>query len=138
LFENLIRNNHLTHFHAQIMLILQAQLKTHPMNYDQPGELLGEISENKALLLYFYSDRCAPCISLRPKVEQLVHESFPEMKLIFVDSEKFQETTAHFQVFANPALLIFFEGKEYYRLSKYVSTSQLEEIISRPYEMAFD
>lgn len=101
-------------------------------------ELQEEIVQAAALLVYFYSDRCAPCISLRPKVEKLLQESFPEMKLIFIDSEKQPEIAAHHGVFANPTLLLFFDGHEHQRLSKYVSISQLSEVIERPYHLLID
>ena len=35
------------------------------------------IENEQALLLYFYNDDCAPCLSLRPKVLELVKKSFP-------------------------------------------------------------
>jgi thioredoxin-like negative regulator of GroEL len=97
----------------------------------------GFIKKEIASLLYFYSDSCAPCVSLRPKVIELLENSFPKMKLAFVNSAIYPLVAANFNVFSNPALLIFFEGKEYNRLSKYVSISQLEEIIDRPYQMVF-
>ncbi|MCK9451880.1 MAG: thioredoxin family protein [Bacteroidales bacterium] len=97
-----------------------------------------EIAQSAAILVYFYSDRCAPCVSLRPKVEKLLLESFPEMKLILIDSEKQPEIAAHHSVFANPTLLLFFDGHEHHRLSKYVSISQLSEVIDRPYHLLLD
>lgn len=97
-----------------------------------------EITQSAALLVYFFSDRCAPCVSLRPKVEKLLQESFPEMKLILIDSEKQPEIAADHSVFANPTLLLFFDGREHHRLSKYVSISQLSEVIGRPYHLLLD
>lgn len=97
-----------------------------------------EIDSNKALLLYYYSDRCAPCISLRPKVQELISEDFKEIKTLFIDSDKFPEITAHFGIFSNPTILLFFEGKEFKRWSKYVSIAQISEAIERPYSMLFE
>jgi len=102
-----------------------------------PEHLLQETKQNKALLLYFFNNNCAPCLSLRPKVEQLIGEEFPLMKLIMVDSAVSPDANAHFGVFANPTLLVFFEGNEFYRLSKYMSVQQIEENISRPYQLLF-
>ncbi|HEY9116013.1 MAG TPA: thioredoxin family protein [Bacteroidales bacterium] len=110
--------------------MLQTELKA----TEQAKELL---KEETAALIYFYSDSCAPCVSLRPKVIELLEKSFPKMKLVFVNSATHPLVAAHFNVFSNPTLLIFFEGKEYKRLSKYVSISQLEETIGRPYKMVF-
>ena len=101
---------------------------------EQAEELL---KNETAALIYFYSDACAPCVSLRPKVIELLKGSFPKMKLAFVNSVDVPMLAAHFNVFSNPTLLIFFEGKEYNRLSKYVSISQLEDTIGRPYNMVF-
>lgn len=100
--------------------------------------LQSNIAQSAAILVYFYSDRCAPCISLRPKVEVLLKEEFPEMKLIFIDSEKQPEIAAFYSIFANPTLLLFFDGHEHQRLSKYVSISQLSEVIDRPYHLLMD
>jgi thioredoxin-like negative regulator of GroEL len=96
------------------------------------------IKDAKALLVYFYSDQCAPCISLRPKVEQLLKEDYPEMKLQLINSQSYPEITASFSVFAFTTLILFFEGREQQRFSKYVSIQQLHETIGRPYSLIFD
>jgi thioredoxin-like negative regulator of GroEL len=101
-------------------------------------ELDDAVKENFSTLIYFFSDNCAPCISLRPKVQDLVHNDYPKMSLFFVNSEKFPTLPAQFGVFANPTLVVFFEGKEYKRVSKYISIPQLSELIARPYNMIFD
>ncbi len=101
-------------------------------------EVLKILKTEVAALVYFYNNNCAPCISLRPKVEELINESFPKMKLVFVNSEKHIDITASYNVFSNPTLIIFFEGREYRRESKYISISQLSESIERPYNMIFE
>jgi thioredoxin 1 len=100
--------------------------------------VIESIKDSQALLIYFYSDQCAPCISLRPKVEQLLKEDYPEMKLQLINSQHFPEITASFSVFAFPSLILFFEGREQQRFSKYVSIQQLHETIGRPYSLIFD
>jgi len=96
------------------------------------------ISSEAAAIIYFYSDNCAPCISLRPKVQQLVDDNYPEIKLAFVNSEKYPLLPAEYSIFANPTLLLFFDGREYRRESKYISIPQLSEAIERPYSMIFE
>ena len=95
------------------------------------------ISQEAAVLVYFKNDMCAPCMALRPKVEELISSKFPEMKFIVVDSVENPELNGEFQVFANPTLLVFFDGKEYIRKSKYVSIPELEAEIGRLYGMMF-
>lgn len=96
------------------------------------------LNEKAAVLLYFYSDNCAPCLSLRPKVVELVCNRFPELKLVFVNSAEHPEIPAKYGAFSMPTLILFFEGKEYNRKSKYMAIPQLAETISRPYKMLFE
>ena len=95
------------------------------------------IEQEAAVLVYFKNDSCAPCLALRPKVEELLHEQFPEVKFIVVDSVQNPHLNGEFQVFANPTLLVFFDGKEYIRKSKYVSIPELKAEIGRLYGMMF-
>ncbi len=101
-------------------------------------ELEEIIKGEDALIIYFYNDNCPPCISLRPKVKEMVKESFPKMKIFFINSEKHPEMTANHGVFANPTLLVFFDGKEFIRKSKYVSIPALSQDISRIYNLMFE
>jgi len=96
------------------------------------------VQQEAATILYFYNDNCAPCHSLRPKVIKMVEEEFPKMKLAFINSEKYPELPARYQVFANPTLLLFFDGREFKRESKYISIPQLSEQIERPYKLIFE
>jgi len=96
------------------------------------------IRENAAALLYFYNDNCAPCLSLRPKVAELVNEHYPKLKMHLVNSEKHPEIAARFNSFSNPTLLLYFDGKEHRRLSKYISISQLSDEIKKPYFLLFE
>jgi thiol-disulfide isomerase/thioredoxin len=100
-------------------------------------ELKDIIGDKPAVLAYFYNDNCAPCISLRPKVIEMVDEHFPKLELKFINSDK-REIPAHFGVYDNPTLLVFFDRKEYIRVSKYVSTVQLAGQIQRYYDMIFE
>lgn len=108
------------------------------MQNESLNAIQNQIDTTPALLLYFFSDRCSPCLSLRPKVEKLLSENFPAMKLIYIDSEKHAEIAGHFGVYSNPTLLLFFDGHEHQRLSKYVAIPQLDAAISRPYELLID
>ena len=103
----------------------------------QLAQLQDAILNDEALLAYFYSDHCAPCISLRPKIKDLINSEYPKMKLYFINSEKYPEITAEFGIFSNPTLLVFFDRKEYLRKSKYVSIPEMQQGIERLYEMMF-
>ncbi|MGM0646869.1 MAG: thioredoxin family protein [Bacteroidota bacterium] len=96
------------------------------------------IQEKTAVLLYFYNDHCAPCLSLRPKVIDLISSQYENINLYFINSEQHPEFASAFGVYENPVLLLFFDGKETYRGSKYISLSELSEVIKRPYSIIFE
>lgn len=108
------------------------------MNQNELAALNKQIAKEKAILVYFYNDDCQPCVALRPKVEQLMVHFFPRMKLEFINSKNYPAIPAAFNVYANPALLIFFEGKEFRRFSKYVSVKELEDAILKYYTILFE
>lgn len=101
------------------------------------GELEQTIAGETGILVYFYNNRCAPCISLRPKVQAMVDEDFPKLKLMFVNAEQNPAIAAHFGIFANPCILVFFDGREFQRYSKYISINQLGNDLERIYNIAF-
>ncbi len=107
-------------------------------NISNLDELVQVIQQETASIVYFYNDDCPPCLSLRPKVEDLISNTFQKMKLLWVNSKNHPEIPAHYHVFANPTILIFFEGKEFKRFSKYVSINELEQSIERYYNLVFE
>lgn len=95
------------------------------------------LTNHKAYLVYFFHDQCPPCINLRPKEKNLIESKFPQIVLDFVDAIAFPAVASAHGVFTFPTLILYFEGKEFGRWSKYVSVAQLEEQIRRPYDFLF-
>ena len=105
------------------------------ISIDSAGMLKEIVSKAENLLVYFFNDECAPCLSLRPKVEELMGSRFPLMDLVYVNARKFPELISEYSAYSYPVLIFFFEGKEYLRFSKYVSLSELNESIGRIYDL---
>ena len=101
------------------------------------SDVRSKVDSQPAILVYFKNDNCAPCLVLRPKVKELLNETFPSIEMIVVDTVEQPEFAGEFHVFANPTLLVFFDGKEYIRKSKYVAIPELKGEISRLYDMIF-
>ena len=95
------------------------------------------ISSDRGLLLYFSSESCSVCKVLKPKVAELLGNTFPKMSALYVDTEKSPVVAGQFRVFTIPTILIYFEGKEQVRYSRNISMHQLEAAIGRPYELVF-
>jgi len=96
------------------------------------------LGEEDATLIYFSHEQCNVCKVLKPKIAELLQNEFPKMKMYYSDTVKFPETAAQNSVFAVPTLLVFFQGKEYFRKSRNISVGDLENDIARPYGMIFD
>jgi len=119
----------------QLTVIFALKLQMMIKHIHSAGELRNLINTAENLLIYFYNDDCAPCLSLRPKAEDMVRNKFPLMDMVYVNGKQFPGLTGEFQAFGFPVLIFYFEGKEFLRYSKYVSMAELEESIGRIYRL---
>lgn len=94
-------------------------------------------SSDKGVILYFYSNSCSVCLSLRPKIREMAESEFPKLKYHEIDAEANPLITAEASLFTAPVIILFIDGKEYVREGKYFSVAQLQEKIRRYYDMAF-
>jgi thioredoxin-like negative regulator of GroEL len=95
------------------------------------------ILEKRGLVLYFSNDMCSVCRVLKPKVEELLSTTFPEMEARYIEIDKSPLLSGQYRVFTIPTILIYFDGREQARLSRNISIHQLTEIIQRPYTLLF-
>jgi thioredoxin-like negative regulator of GroEL len=105
---------------------------------DTPERLRELTGDSDGVLLYFSNDACSVCKVLKPKVIELLQDTFPRMEMGYVDTEKSPELSGQHRVFTIPTLLIFFQGREQHRFSRNISLHQLEAAIERPYGMIFE
>ncbi len=96
------------------------------------------LAENDAVLAYFSTETCSVCHVLKPKVFEMGSESFPQLKMIFVESDKSPELAAQYRVFTAPTVVVFFAGRETIRKSRAFGVDELKSEIARPYSLMFD
>ncbi|MDZ7792259.1 MAG: thioredoxin family protein [Spirochaetia bacterium] len=90
--------------------------------------------QSEMVCIYFSQPDCGVCSALRPRVEALLNE-YPGVDGWFVDLEQHPEAAGHYTVFTIPAVILFVQGKETVRFARHFSIDQLEEKISRYYEL---
>ncbi len=95
------------------------------------------VEKSPALLSYFSTEQCNVCKVLKPKVLALISDSFPKMETLWIDIEKSPQIAGQNRIFTAPTLLVYFDGKEYLRKSRNISIAELENEISRIYELMF-
>lgn len=89
------------------------------------------LHDNIFVLAYFSGKNCGVCHALKPKIEMLVVEAFPFVKIVEVSVNELPELAARFTVFTIPVILVFVDGREYIREARNVSTSELLQKIEK-------
>lgn len=113
-------------------------MRNQPVPITSQSEMNELIQQSPAVLLYYYNDSCAPCVALRPKVQEMTEQHFPLMKHAYINAAELPEIAAHSGVFSSPTIIIYFDGKENFRVSKYISIPELSARIGRYYKLIFD
>ncbi|MDD2699303.1 MAG: thioredoxin family protein [Arcobacteraceae bacterium] len=98
-------------------------------------ELLQKIETSKALMLYIGGEHCSVCKALYPKVTQAFLEHFPKMEQLRIDIENEKEFVSSLQVFVIPTIIVYFEGKEFFRKSRNLSVDMFIDEVERPYTL---
>ncbi len=93
---------------------------------------------NLGVLFYFSTISCSVGEALEPKVISLLEKDFPKIPFYNVDMNASPEISAKNNVFVEPTILVFFDGKETIRKSRIISIPDLFESISRIYKLAFE
>jgi thioredoxin-like negative regulator of GroEL len=108
------------------------------MDYIKLNEELENIKEkNSMAIVYFGSKMCGVCTALKPKIEEML-KSYPNIKSVQVDADISPEMAAANNIFTIPGILLFIDGKEAIREARFISVPDIENKISRYYEMYFD
>jgi thioredoxin 1 len=96
-----------------------------------------ELREHPAVFLYFKNETCQPCKVLRVKVQELLDNKYNNIRFHVLDIADYPEYVSEFNVLSSPTMLLFLEGKEFFRGGIYTSLSELDEKLSRFYSLMF-
>jgi len=89
------------------------------------------IAENIFVLVYLSGLNCAVCQAVKPKIERLINDNFPDIALFEILTNQFPELAARLSVFTIPVILFFVEGKEYIREVRFIEISVLKQKIEK-------
>ncbi len=101
------------------------------------SEVTNLIATNPAVLLYFSTSTCNVCKVLKPKVQDMLAEDFPQIIFRYINIEEFPSLAGQFSVFTVPTILVYFEEKELIRKSRNAGIMELASAIQRPYQILF-
>lgn len=97
-------------------------------------EIQQVIEEQRLVLLVIKTGQCGVCESVQVKVSVML-ESRPGVTGIYAYMEDAPEVASAYLAFSAPTLLLFFEGKEVYRIDRFVRFEELEHMLSQYEEM---
>ena len=101
-------------------------------------QLNEQIKSNDALLIYFSGTSCGVCKVLKPKIKKKFTEYYPKIKQIEINIDDNIELARQFNIYSMPSILVYFEGKEFFRKERNISVDVLVYEVNRPYGLFFD
>lgn len=93
--------------------------------------------QHLALLAYFSTPECGVCKVIKPQIEQMLEQQYPQMAFVYVDVAQHPEIAAQSGVHSVPTVVLYFDSHENQRFARNFGLAQLEQAIARPYEMLF-
>lgn len=94
---------------------------------DQVGLNEVLLAEERAVLIDFWSQWCAPCLRLRPHLEKLADTYAAKARFVAVDVEKHELVKDKYDVGSLPTLLLVKGGETVYRFVGPTLPSTIEE-----------
>lgn len=92
-------------------------------------ELQARIAGAELLLVYISTPTCSACEALLPKVEALIHRH--DIGGLHVDASVLPAIAGAHSVFTAPTLLLFVDGREARRWSRYFSLAEVDDALDR-------
>jgi len=106
-----------------------------PRRLDATEALESFVQAHPIAAVYFSGPDCGVCHALRPRLEAMLAERFPELTLAEVDCGRLPETAAQNGVFSIPTLVVWLEGREFLRRARNISPGEVADALARPYAM---
>jgi thioredoxin 1 len=102
------------------------------------GELREYLNSNRAVILYFSHEQCSVCKALKPKLEEALNRTYPDIQKVHIDAKLSPLLAAEYQVNSVPVVLLFLEGREFLRKTRTFSVKELIDQIERPYRLMIE
>jgi thioredoxin-like negative regulator of GroEL len=105
------------------------------INLTTHQELNDHIQSNQAVLVLFGGVDCGVCQVIKPQLEKLIGQHYPEIKTLYADCQSYPELGAQASVFSLPVVRVYFEGQLFLEEIKAFSLGKLLADLERPYAL---
>lgn len=96
---------------------------------------LEQLKSNPALFVLFGGPHCGVCVVIKPKIEILMAQNFPDMALAYVDCEQTPDVCAQYGVYSLPVVKLYIEGQLCLEMARSFSLKELASQIERIYSL---
>lgn len=96
----------------------------------QMEEIENFIAEPGFRLVYFASEACSVCQTMRQEVKAK-YQGRKNMALGLVMIEEVPEARGRYQVFAAPTIHVYFDGQRIYEASRFLQLKELDQTMER-------
>ena len=97
-------------------------------------EVQNYITQDGLSILEIASSSCAPCVSIKRKIEEWA-AGYPAIHTAYAEIEEIPEITGQLQIFTAPAVLVFADGKRCMEQAGYFSMDEVFRQIERYIEL---
>jgi len=87
------------------------------------------LGHSTGVLVDFYADWCYPCKALTPVLEQLARDKSDDLKVVKLDTDRYQEFSEKLGVRTIPTLIYFRGGREVGRVVNPRVRQKIEELL---------
>jgi thioredoxin 1 len=88
------------------------------------------IQSEKPILVDFFATWCGPCQTLAPILKDVKDKLGDRISIIKIDVDKNQQIASQYQVRGVPTMILFQNGKQLWRQSGVLSSSDLIKVIA--------
>jgi thioredoxin len=104
------------------VLTASSQPKADKISFEEYTKM---ISADTKVLVDYYAPWCAPCIKMKPMLEELAKEYEGKVKIIRLDINENKQLAKQLNVVEIPVLKIFINGKEIWNHNGYIEKADL-------------
>lgn len=95
------------------------------------------VSASTAALILYGAQSCGVCQAVKPQLEKLARDEFPELVVAYVDCAASAPLCAARSIFSLPVIHLWFEGQRFAEFARVFSIGDIRAALERPYYLAF-
>lgn len=93
------------------------------------------LKSTRAVLLLFGGPQCGVCQAIKPKLESMLGQRFPEIEMVYVDCANSPDICAQHGIFSLPVVQLYIEGHLYLERGRSFSLVEMGAEIERIYSL---